>query len=235
MDHAFIVHVLVVIGTLIVLEGLLSADNALVLAAMVKHLPHKQQKKALLYGLVGAVVFRFLMLLIGKWVMTVWQLSALGAGYLLFLATKHFWFAGTHSDSEEKNMKSGFWMTIVWVELTDIAFSIDSLMAAVALTEELWLTYIGVLLGVIMMRFVANGFLTVLDKWPELEHMAYALVAWLGLKLSYKTYEMIYPEHVPPPDDPAVKIIFWAGMAVITTYGILYAVWWKPKKIKKLA
>jgi YkoY family integral membrane protein len=78
------------IGTLIILEGLLSADNALVLAVMVKHLEPKKRKKALFYGLLGAYAFRFIAIGIGVYLIKFWVIKALGAAYLAWLAIKYF-------------------------------------------------------------------------------------------------------------------------------------------------
>ena len=78
------------IGTLVILEGLLSADNALVLAVMVKHLPEKQRRKALFYGLLGAYVFRFIAIGVGVFLIKLWWVKVLGAAYLAWLAIKYF-------------------------------------------------------------------------------------------------------------------------------------------------
>jgi predicted tellurium resistance membrane protein TerC len=80
---------LIIIASLIALEGLLSADNAMVLAVMVKPLPAGQRRKALLYGIVGAYVLRGLMLLSASVVIRLWWIQLAGGGYLIFLATRH--------------------------------------------------------------------------------------------------------------------------------------------------
>src|SRR5436305_1057297 len=78
------------IGTLVILEGLLSADNALVLAVMVKHLPPEKRKKALFYGLLGAYVFRFIAIGLGVFLIKLWWVKVLGAAYLAWLSIKYF-------------------------------------------------------------------------------------------------------------------------------------------------
>ncbi|MBI4223450.1 MAG: hypothetical protein HY609_00815, partial [Deltaproteobacteria bacterium] len=74
------------VGTLVVLEGLLSADNALVLAILVKHLPGEQRKKALRYGIVGALVFRLFCILVATWLIHAWYFKAAGAAYLIYIS-----------------------------------------------------------------------------------------------------------------------------------------------------
>jgi len=118
------------VGALILLEGLLSADNALVLAIMVKHLPKLEQKKALLYGLGGAFAFRLIAIVFASIVLNQWWLQAIGALYLLFLPIKHF----AQRSNEHKKIeikKAGFWPTVIAVELTDIAFALDSVLAGI--------------------------------------------------------------------------------------------------------
>src|SRR3954470_7938731 len=124
-----------VLLVLIILEGLLAADNALVLAIMVKHLPEEKRRKALFYGLAGAFVFRFGSLFIISYLVDVWQIQAIGALYLLFISINHivrklvFKNKGEKKEKREKK-ESGFWGTVLKVELADIAFAIDSILAA---------------------------------------------------------------------------------------------------------
>ncbi|MBT2680677.1 TerC family protein [Bacillus sp. ISL-35] len=193
---------------LVALEGLLAADNALVLAIMVKHLPEEERKKALFYGLAGAFVFRFASLFIISFLVDVWQVQAIGALYLLFIAINHIvrklYFKKVEDvlDAEEKK-KSGFWATVFKVELADIAFAVDSILAAVALAMTLPNTnlpeiggmdggkflviFAGGLIGLIIMRFAANLFVKLLQSRPGLEIAAFAIVGWVGVKLTVLT------------------------------------------------
>ncbi|RLL48294.1 hypothetical protein D8M04_03195 [Oceanobacillus piezotolerans] len=191
---------------LVALEGLLAADNALVLAIMVKHLPEEKRRKALFYGLAGAFVFRFASLFIISFLVDVWQIQAIGALYLLFIAINHIvrklYFNKEKETSKEKK-QSGFWGTVFKVELADIAFAIDSILAAVALAMTLPSTNLpqiggmdggkflviltGGLIGVIIMRFAANLFVKLLQSRPGLEIAAFAIVGWVGVKLSVLT------------------------------------------------
>ncbi len=117
-----------VLVVLIVLEGLLAADNAVVMAVMVKHLPKDQQKKALFYGLFGAFVFRFAALFMITFLVNIWQIQALGAAYLLFISIKNIYDQRKGGDDDpdvkKPRKKSGFWMTVLKVELADIAFAL---------------------------------------------------------------------------------------------------------------
>ena len=188
--------------TLVVLEGLLSADNALVLAVMVRHLPQHQQKKALHYGLWGAFGFRLIAVLLSAVLMRFWMFKVIGGLYLLYLTVVHF--LGAHESGESEGdavsgkaargaWRKSFWGTVLLVELADVAFSIDSILAAVGMAESMperfgnnWklaIVYIGGALGIITMRYVAGYFIHLLDRFPGLAAAAYLLVAWIGLKL----------------------------------------------------
>ncbi|MDZ5473147.1 hypothetical protein SM124_15620 [Bacillus sp. 31A1R] len=186
------------IGTLVIIEGLLSADNALVLAVMVKHLPEKQRKRALFYGLLGAYVFRFIAIGVGVYLIEFWWVKILGAGYLAWLAIKYFMdkrasASAEESDEEEiqgmnKNgllirLFGNFWGTVAAVELMDIAFSIDSVLAAFGVSQEIWILLLGGMLGVLMMRGVAGVFLKLIDRVPELETTAYILILIISAKM----------------------------------------------------
>jgi YkoY family integral membrane protein len=184
------------IGTLVILEGLLSADNALVLAVMVKHLPPEKRKKALFYGLLGAYVFRFIAIGIGVFLIKLWWVKILGAGYLAWLSIKYFIDkrkgAAEGDDDESKGINQTgllirlfgtFWGTVAAVELMDIAFSVDSVLAAFGVSEEVWVLLIGGMLGVLMMRGVAGVFLTLIDRVPELETTAYILILIIAAKM----------------------------------------------------
>ncbi|GKU83050.1 TerC family protein [Niallia sp. NCCP-28] len=178
------------IGTLIILEGLLSADNALVLAIMVKHLPPDKQKKALTYGLFGAYFFRFIFIGIGVYLIKFMWIKVLGAAYLAWIVIKHFW-KGEEDEEATGVKKKGllvrtfgiFWATVISVELMDLAFSVDSILASFAVSEEVWILLLGGMIGILMMRTVAKLFLVLIEKVPELETTAYVLIGIIALKM----------------------------------------------------
>lgn len=173
-----------IIGSLILLEGLLSADNALVLAIMVKHLPKEQQKRALFYGILGAYLFRFIAIGLGTYLITIWWIKAAGALYLLWMAAQ--FFLKKNKEAEEDHVPAvphGFWRTVLAVEIMDIAFSIDSVLAAFGVSDQIWVLYLGGIFGVMMMRGVAQIFLTLIDRYPELETTAYIIIGIIGAKM----------------------------------------------------
>jgi YkoY family integral membrane protein len=178
-----------IIGSLVVLEGLLSADNALVLAIMVKHLPKRQQKKALFYGILGAYLFRFIAIGLGTYLIKIWWIKAAGALYLLWMSMQ--FFMKNHGDKAAGVPKTsyGFWRTVVAVEIMDIAFSIDSVLAALGVSDQIWVLYLGGIFGVMMMRGVAQLFLTLIDHYPELEATAYIIIGIIGVKMMAAVFD----------------------------------------------
>ena len=197
-----------IILNLIVIESLLSVDNAAVLATMVLDLPPNQRKKALRYGIIGAYVLRGVCLFLAAWLVKIWWLKPLGGLYLLYLAFDYFKSKakkGEDGDEEvDKNKNWAYrstvgllgplWSTIVLVEIMDLAFSIDNVFAAVAFTDHVVLIYIGVFIGILAMRFVAQAFVKLMEKYTFLETVAFIVIGVLGIKLTASLYVHFYPK-----------------------------------------
>ncbi len=94
------------IGVLVFLEGLLSADNALVLAIMVRHLPTKERRRVLRYGIWGAIGFRFVAVLMSSVLLKFWICKVVGGLYLLYLATSHFLWPDDGDGKQERGRGS---------------------------------------------------------------------------------------------------------------------------------
>ena len=174
---------------LIVLEGLLSADNAIVLAMMVLGLKKRDQKKALKYGLVGAFAFRIITTLAAIYLIQLDVVKLIGAAYLLYLPYKHFSNPAEGSGHREPPKAtpwlglSAFWATVVKVELTNLVFSIDSILAAVAMSPKTWVVLTGGILGIVAMRLVVGQVITLVERYPAIVDGAFIIIAWVGLKL----------------------------------------------------
>jgi YkoY family integral membrane protein len=291
--QTFELHDLALIGLLVVLEGVLSIDNALVLGLLAKRVPKHQQKRALTYGLVGALVFRVIAIATAVWLMHWWFVKLIGGGYLVYIAVKHLFFEEKHHDADQHlavtpagevvlvdasgapvpatagdpstgaapaaasalpdglarvgRRTTGFWSAVLVIELTDIAFAIDSILAAIALVgsappgttglhPKFWVVVTGGMLGVILMRVAAIMFIKILDKFPRFETAAYLLVALIGAKLlvdwwfnkpppGFPADQFYYgPVDFHSPKDPAFWV-FWLGMLACFCVGFI-----PPKK-----
>ena len=204
---------ILIILNLIVIESLLSVDNAAVLATMVLDLPKEERNKALRYGIIGAYVFRGLALLLSQFLIKVWFLKPIGGLYLLYLAFDFFKGKMNKTDSDEEagdeNNKDEnkiykffigfigqFWATVALIEIMDMAFSIDNVFAAVAFTDNIYLIWIGVFIGILAMRFVAQGFVKLMEKYPFLEYAAFIVIALLGLKLAISVVTHFYEDSI---------------------------------------
>jgi YkoY family integral membrane protein len=200
---------LLTVATLALLEGILSVDNALVLAILVRTLPKHQQKKALAYGIAGAFAFRIIALVLAAYLMRVVVFKLIGGAYLLYLAMKHmFFFHKEEAHQQRASVASNFWKTVFFVELTDIAFSIDSITTAVAMSNKLLIVWLGGILGIISLRVVSGFFIRLLEKLPKLEDLAYQLIFFIGTKLTLEAF------HVEIEAEA-----FWLMMGVIVVLG----------------
>ncbi|HRK30064.1 MAG TPA: hypothetical protein PLD59_03220 [Tepidisphaeraceae bacterium] len=254
--QSFEAHDLAVIALLVVLEGVLSIDNALVLGVLARRLPKHQQKKALTYGLIGAFFFRFLAIGMAAFLIKWTIVKLLGGGYLAYIAVKHFFFE-SHAQHEadvataeaqqvaiaeaaaapkRAGFDRHFWWTVAVIELTDIAFAVDSILAAIGvvgnpkpLTEggpnpKLWVIVAGGFIGVIMMRFAAIIFIKLLEKFPRFHSAAYLLVLVIGVKLliDWAGYQFHFHDKFNFHDikHPAFWI-FWVAMIACFCVGFL--------------
>ena len=190
-----------VIAMLVALEALLSIDNALVLGLLASRLPKRLQSKALTYGLIGAFIFRVIAIGAAAWLLRWHFVKLLGGGYLVWVSAKHFFFEDKKAAvgpgaavAHGQHDHADFWKTVAVIEMTDIAFAVDSILAAIALVgsappgttgphPKLWVIIIGGMLGVLLMRVAAMVFIRLLERFPRFETSAYLLVAVIGSKL----------------------------------------------------
>ena len=199
--------VVAVIVQLIFLEGILSIDNAAVLGAMVSHLPddvpvrwplslarfgarlHRllgnQRTAALRVGLLGAYLGRGLMLIMASIIIQNPWLKLLGALYLLRLAFDNLGRAepGEADAHTHPTEAKSFWWIVLTVELADLAFSLDNVVAAVGVSRNMWAVLLGVFIGILLMRFAAGWFSYLVEREPVLKTTAYILVLMIGIQL----------------------------------------------------
>ena len=179
-----------VILSLVMIECLLSVDNAIVLATQTRVLPTlKEQEKSLFYGLWGAYLFRFLIIGIGTYLIHIWEIKVIGALYLMYLVYRffHHKMFGRKPVKVPKEKKHRvlplFWSVVVQIELMDIIFSVDSVLASLAISSNPVIVLIGGLIGILCMRGIAEIIMNLMLKIPELEPMAYVLIAVIAIKL----------------------------------------------------
>lgn len=226
-----LIEALPVIGMLILIEGLLSVDNALAIAAMASHLPGRQKFLALKWGIIGAYVFRGLALWAAAWISGNPWLKICGAAYLLYLMCEHFTGAGDEDNDGNPDAANqrGFIATIFAIEVMDLSLSVDNVVAAVAIVgsdpARMWMVYTGVFIGILALRFVAGACIKLIDRFPVLTHTAFLLIGYVGLILVYEMlrdphsgFQMIFsgPEEI----DHWQKFY---GISIIVALSILYS------------
>lgn len=210
---------------LILIELLLSADNALILGAVVQSLPKNLRSKALLIGASSSLVLRAIAIAAVSLILRYPWLELLGAAYLLYLSLHHFYSVfRQRSQNWSPQLKArSFWKTIITIELLDISFALDSIIAGISfiatpgiavhgnvLHPKIWIVYTGGVVGAITIRYAASLFSKLIDRFPRLSHSAYLLVGLVGIKLSL---------NILAPNFPHLTPIFWFTFAIIFLYG----------------
>ncbi len=233
------------IAFLVLFEGLLSIDNALVLALLAKRLPKTVRAKALTYGLAGAFVFRAVMIGLATYLLQWRVVKLIGGGYLLWISVQHFFFKKPEpkpsiddtDDATGSVTAAGFWTTVALIEVTDVAFAVDSILAAIALVgsapvghvglhPKYWVVVTGGMIGVMLMRIAAAMFIKLLERFPRFETSAYLLVLTIGSKLLIDW--AVNTEQQPDRADfhnPASPLFwtFWSVMLICIAIGFLPA------------
>jgi YkoY family integral membrane protein len=210
-------EVLLLLPLLVALEAVLSADNAIALAAISRRLHDRaRQETALNLGLLLALVFRIILIVAARWVLNFWPLELAAAAYLLWLCGRHLQLlaqgreeglSDAEPGSEDGGLASagtavgGLPVTaslggvVATLALTDLAFSLDSVAAAVAVSDRLELVIAGGVIGVIALRLTAELFIRWLERYRHLETAGYLSVGLVGLRLLLRLGR---PDLVPP-------------------------------------
>jgi YkoY family integral membrane protein len=212
---------LLTIGLLVLLEGLLSADNAMVLAVLVLGLPKSERKQALRYGILGAFVFRGAATLLAVHLIALAWVKLVGAGYLMYLVYRHFGGGERGADRRAPPKAtsmfglSAFWTTVMKVELTDLIFAIDSILVAVAMSPKAWVVLSGGILGIIAMRLVIGKMLSLIERYPPLVDAAFVIIGWVATKL--------FVEYLHSAGYIAFEIPKWLSLgAIVVILGIAF-------------
>lgn len=242
-------HNFIIIIQLIFLEGVLSIDNAAVLGALASTLPTdkpipfprqlqflhgvthrmlgKQQAAALKIGVLMAYAGRALMLLLAQAIKQNPILATIGALYLIRLAVQNLKIKGQEEDpavSAHAAADANFWIVVLQIELTDLALSLDNVVAAVSLSSKLWVVMLGVALGILTMRFAAGGFTWLITREPVIETAAYIIIFNLGVELLLTTNFNL---------DISVGVKFLIS-AIILLACLVYAHWSTARRIRPL-
>ena len=218
-DQTFAYTDLPKIATLVFLELLLSADNAIILATITHPLPPQLRRKALYIGVASAFILRAAALFFVALLLKNLWLRLLGAIYLLYLCIRHF--IKKKSDPFLPTPTRSLWKTVFAIELFDLAFALDSILAGVAFIyttphqtayhPKLWIVYVGGMIGLLGVRYAASLFSTLMDSFPRLPTSAYLIVGWIGLKLALVSLDWTFPHY---------EAVFWIGLITLFLAGL---------------
>lgn len=202
---------LLLLPVLVALEAVLSADNAIALAALTQGMTDsKMQRQALNLGLIVAFILRITLILTATWVIKFWQFELLGAGYLLWLVYQYFTSNAEDGHTHHAPRFTSVWQAIPLIAFTDLAFSLDSVTTAIAISQETWVVLVGGTVGIITLRLMAGLFIRWLKEFVYLEDAGYVTVALVGLRLLLK---VINEDFVPP------EWMMIAAIAALFTWG----------------
>ncbi len=186
--------------SLIVIEGLLSVDNILAIAALAANLPEHQRKLAVRLGLAGAYLYRGLALLFASYILEYEWVKFLGAFYLIHLMAGHFNDLAAETDDDPAThaaTQRTFIGTIVSIQLMDLSLSVDNVIAAVAMSPKFWVVCTGVGLGLLTLWMFATLSLRLVERFPILKHTAFALIGYVGLILLVEmSFEYALHRHI---------------------------------------
>ena len=186
------------------LELVLSADNAVALASITKNLNNIDlQRKALNIGIFIALLLRILVILTAQFFLNFWPVKLIGGIYLISLSISKFISLNSNDSNNDINDKSdnsniSLFRVILLLSITDLAFSIDSITAAVAISDQFLLVITGAIIGVIALRFTSGLFIKWLEIYINLEKAGYIAVGLIGLKLIIQLilYKVVIPEYL---------------------------------------
>ncbi len=186
------------------LELVLSADNAVALASITKKLNNIDlQKKALNIGIFIALILRILVILTAQFILNFWPVKLIGGIYLISLSLSKFLSITNYSTNynQENNInknESSIINVILLLSVTDLAFSIDSITAAVAISDQFLLVITGAIIGVVALRFTSGLFIKWLEIYTNLEKAGYIAVGIIGFKLIIQLilYQLVIPEYL---------------------------------------
>ncbi len=187
-------EILTVLPILIILEILLSADNAIALASLTKSLKNSVDRtRALNIGITISLILRIFLILLSAFLLKYLFVRIFAGLYLIYLFFSNV-ILKRKNDSDEEIKKDisnydkfDFIRVVALLSITDLAFSIDSITTAVAISDQYILVVTGAIIGVIALRFTSEIFLRLIEYFTRLEMAGYIAILIIGCKLILNT------------------------------------------------
>ena len=208
---AEVIAALPLIGSLVVIEALLSVDNALAVATMASHLAPEQREKALRYGILGAYIFRGAAIAIAAWIVRNEWVKVIGVIYLLYLMSSNLTSEAAGGGATVARKRPGLWITLLQIELMDLSLSLDNVIAAVAMSRRIWVIYAGVFIGILALRFLAGICTRLVARHQVLGQAAFLIVGYVGFLLGWDL----------ATDHESSSLVKFGGICAILTLSLL--------------
>lgn len=211
------------------LEWLLSADNAVIIALLIRPLPVQQRKTALFIGIISSFVLRGIGIASISFLIRHFWIQLVGAAYLFFVSIRYFTKKEVKQIGPTPVSKAGFWKIVLLVELLDLAFALDSIIAGLVfvapynvagqINPKLWIIYLGGMLGIVGIRFASELFSKLMDRFPKIEDSAHLLIGWIAVQLTLEG--ALEGFSINRADYPFIDPIFWSGIVVLFFLGLI--------------
>lgn len=195
--------------TLTVLELVLGIDNIIFISILSGKLPEEQQPRARFLGLAGALVMRVILLFSLSWIIglteplfSVFGFPVSGRDLVLIIGGLFLIGKSTHEihgslEGEEghqsKKVYSTFVSVIIQIMLLDIVFSLDSVITAIGMVEQLWVMIVAVVISIVAMMFFAAPIGNFVEKHPTIKMLALSFLLLIGFTLVAEGFH----QHIP--------------------------------------
>ncbi|AKJ54143.1 membrane protein [Campylobacter lari] len=206
-EWIFSVDAWVVLLTLTALEIVLGIDNIIFLAILVSKLPPEHRDKGRILGLAFAMITRILLLLSLFWVMKLVtplfsvlgnEISGrdlvllLGGLFLIVKSIKEIKESIMHQEESQSNIKisNKLWVVVAEIAVIDIVFSLDSVITAVGIAQDIEIMIIAVIIAVLVMLFASKPIADFVEKYPSIKILALAFLVMIGFVLVCESFDI---------------------------------------------
>ena len=230
MDFRFDWHDIGVVFAVGILDGLLSVDNALVNASLAAHLPKKQQMRAVIFGLLAGAVLRALALFFVAFLIANPWLRVIGAAYLSWLVFKHFVLETKEEEQASEHARDGelqrrFVQVIFLIGWTDLAFSVDNVVATVAMSTRIFVVMVGVGISILVMMFATTLVVQLIRRYPRLEHTAFVVIGMVAVAMLLEDAHTLFAPFSDFVQVPEIVIPSMVKFSATITLVALTIVW----------
>ena len=180
----FSLEFLYALGAIVLIDLVLAGDNALVIAMAARKLPPADQKKAILWGTVGAIVVRSAMTLVVVWLLKIPGLLLAGGALLIWISIKLLAPADTHQQGDPKHSASNFFGAMKTIVIADAVMGVDNVLGVAGAAQgNFLLVVLGLLISIPIVIWCSRLVLKVVDRFPQVMYLGAAVLAWTAAQM----------------------------------------------------